>query len=310
MDGEIMENTKIIKAYCKKYKQHFALEIKQENGRWNVVNFTNLSDEEAELIYSEIRQNQFETNQALLPCLKCGSRVVGGCKCSQKNHPCSQDMEYQFDCIYCHELTLDYSLPSASALKRAGEKVTLPQGKEVKIVTFSNVTWTKFDRIQHHPSGRRFNEPMVHVVTNEKDIEFHGYNISEMNEGVYYRIGEQDDFVIECDVDTSTIKPHPGGFLYISLGIISAHIEQTGGQFFLNNQTIAQVGSKFHMILSLTEGGRYEVIINGKSYCNVFSENKTKVNIVFGFTHGSHYCKLLSHAYIRDIKMQQAVDRK
>jgi len=155
-----------------------------------------------------------------------------------------------------------------------------------------------------------FFEPSVHVSANKENIEFHGYNVSAMDEGVFYTIGEKDDFVIECDVDTSTIKPHPGGNMYISLGIITAQLTQTAGCFYLDKKMIAKVGSKFHMKLSLTEGGHYEVAIDGKNCGSADRQERGKVKIIFGFKHESHYCKLLSHAYVKGIKMQQAVSRQ
>lgn len=306
-----MKGTKILKAFCRKSKQHFGLEIKNIGGRWVVVNFTDLTEAEAELIYSEIKQDSFVTDPALLPCLKCGSRTVGGCNCSSKNHSCSKDTGYHFDCVYCRNLEIDYSLPSAAAIRgREGEKITLAQGKEVKVVTFSNVRWEKFDNIQSHPKAPMYHEPKVHVVANQENIEFHGYNISEMDEGVFYTIDENDDFVIECDVDTSTIKPHPGGNMYISLGIITATLMQTNGCFYLDNKVIAQVGSKFHMKLSLTNGTHYEVEIDNRLCCSTDRQSSGKVKIIFGFKHGSHDCRLLSHAYVKGIKMQQAISRQ
>lgn len=306
-----MEGTKIIKAYCRKSKQRFGLEIKYMGSRWVVVNFFDLTEAEAELIYSEIKQDSFVTDAALLPCLKCGSRMVGGCNCSSKNHSCSKGTGYHFDCVYCRNLEIDYSLPSAVALRgHEGEKIVVAQGKEVKIVTFSNVKWEKFDNIRYHPSAFMYHEPKIHVVANQKNIEFHGYNISEMDEGVFYTIGENDDFVIECDVDTSTIKPHPGGNMYISLGIITAALTQTEGCFYLDDKIIAKVGSRFHMKLSLTNGGHYEVEIGDKLCCSTDRQSYGRVKIIFGFKHDSHYCELLSHAYVKGIKMQQATSRQ
>lgn len=305
-----MEGTKIIKAYCEKTKQHFGLEIKQFGAEWRVVNFTPLSPEEAELIYSEIKQPTFLTDKALLPCLKCGSRTVGGCSCSRTRHSCKRGMKYQFDCVYCDDMQIDYSLPSTSAIRgRSGEKITLTQGKEVKIVTFSNVTWKKFDSISYHPSGARYNEPKIHVVANNETIEFHGYNVSAMNEGVIYYINESDEFEIECDVVTSTIQPHPGGKLYITLGIINAELNENGGTFYLNGNPVANVGARFNMRLSLTSGGLYEIYIDGKKRGEACQQQKDEIRIIFGFSHESHDCHLLSHAYITNIHMKQAIER-
>ena len=179
------------------------------------------------------------------------------------------------------------------------------QGTEFKVVTFGNVEWREFDKLVSHVDGRSrgYAEPTDHVVPSGTDIEFHGYNISAMDEGVYYDIGEQDNFIIECDVDTSTIQPHPGGQLYISLGIITANITQNGGSFLLDGTEVAKVGSRFHMRLSLTEGGKYDIIVNNARAGSKFVPVSGTTRITFGFSHTSHDCHILSHAYLRDIRM-------
>lgn len=129
-----MAESKFLKARCKKTGIYYGLEIKQFGSTWKVVNMIRLSDDEAKVISSEIKQPTFETNQNLLACSKCGSRKVGGCTCAKKAHQCSKSMKYAFDCIYCSELEIDYTLPSRSELGgREGGTVTLSQGQEVKI---------------------------------------------------------------------------------------------------------------------------------------------------------------------------------
>lgn len=179
-----------------------------------------------------------------------------------------------------------------------------------KAVTFSNVEWVKYDNIQTHPSGAEFNEPTVHVIANEENIEFHGYNISEMNEGVRYTIDSSDDFEIECDINTSTISPHPGGYLEISLGLISAHLTENGGDILMDGVSVATVAPRFHLKMSLTNGGQYEVEIDRRAVGSRFKASKANVDVRFGFVHESHYCHLLSHAYISDISMMQAVGQE
>lgn len=176
-----------------------------------------------------------------------------------------------------------------------------------KAITFSNVEWVKYDNIPVHENGAQFNEPTVHVIANEERIEFHGYNISAMDEGVRYTIGPSDDFEIECDINTSTISPHPGGYLEISLGLISAHLTQNGGDILLDGVQVATVGPQFHLKMSLTNGGEYDVEIDGSNVGNKFQASKTDIDVQFGFVHDSHYCQLLSHAYISDISMTQAI---
>ena len=306
-----MKGTKLVKAYCKKSDQHFGMEVLYKGGKWVVANFMSLTDDEAAIVYSEVKQDAFTTNTNLLPCTACGSRVVGGCACSQRNHSCAKGTGYHYDCLYCKELQLDYSIPSAADLRgiKPGETITVGQGKEVKVVTFSNVSWVKFDNIPYHMPAPKYCEPRVHVVANEENIEFHGYNISEMDEGVYYTIGMQDDFIIECEVDTSTIMPHPGGYMYITMGILTARLKLSGGTFHLDGKKVATVGTKFKMKLSFTQGRYYEVEIDGKPCGCMVKRAGEKVKIIFGFHHAKHNCERLSHAYVKGIKMQQAISR-
>lgn len=128
-----MKGTKFLKAYCKKTKQAFGLEIKQFGGVWKVVNFITLSDDEASLMTSEVKQSSFSTNENLRPCSKCGKRVVGGCACAPHSYSCRRDGKYNFQCIYCKELEIDYSLPVIGHGYKEGDVIRLSQGQEVKI---------------------------------------------------------------------------------------------------------------------------------------------------------------------------------
>lgn len=303
--------TKMVKARCKKTGNYYGLEVKKVGAEWRVVNMITLSEAEGKMFASEVKQDSFETNTNLIACPKCQSRKVGGCSCAVRFLSCFPGMKYKFDCVYCKNLEIDYSMPvGVDPSKLKGSTVTLAQGKEVKVITFSNVKWKTFDNIAYHPSGAVYHEPVKHVIAKKENIEFHGYNISQMDEGVYYEIGRQDDFEIECDVDTSTINPHPGGYFYVSFGEISARILLSGGEFYLDGKRVARVGSTFRMKLSLTEGGKYEIFIDGQKKGSVFKASEDKVRIVFGFAHDSHHCEKLSHAFLRGIKMRQGVSQQ
>lgn len=308
-----MENTKIVKAYCSEINRYFLLEVKQFGSTWKVVDMTlPKSDEERDLVMTEVRQDNLETNSNLIACTKCGNRKIGGCSCSRRKHSCSPRMGYEFDCIYCDKLKIDYTRPTKAVLDKykVGDTITLAQGKEVKVVTFSNVEWIKFDNINYHTPAPMYHEPKVHVVANEENIEFHGYNISAMDEGVYYEIGKNDDFEIECNVDTSKIKPHPGGYFYIDFGKITANISLSGGQFFIDNKFVTSVGSKFKMKLCRINGGEYQIYINDKLVGSCSTQESNKVKVIFGFRHDSHHCSELSHAYLKNISMVHGIDRQ
>ena len=116
-----MKDTKFIKGYCKKTKQHFGLEIKKIGAVWKVVNFINITAEEASVITSEIKQASFSTNENLLPCKKCGKRVVSGCSCPQKTFQCRAG-EYNFQCVYCNNMEIDYTAAAIGGGYKEGDR--------------------------------------------------------------------------------------------------------------------------------------------------------------------------------------------
>ena len=304
-----MINTKFVKAFCEKTGKHFAVEVQKYGTHWEVVNVDELDAESASVSLSEVSQERFATHSNLLACPTCGSRLIGGCRCA-KSKRCPTG--YSFNCAYCEHFKIDYSLPSRAALARLGNKITTSQGIELKFVSFSNVQWNKFDNIRSHVNGRLSgypHEPHHHVIAKESDIEFHGYNISAMDEGVYYDIDTNDTFDIECDVDTSGIKPHPGGCLYINFGLIQAMINQEGGEFILGGKPCCKVGSRFKMRLSLTSDGMFTVYINGQRKNGIKGTTQTRTRIIFGFKHDSHNCDLLSHATLKNIMMIHGTTR-
>ena len=129
-----MKGTKLVKAYCNKTKQYFALEVKKFGSEWKVLNMTNLSDDEGKILTSEVKQSVFYTNNTLLACAKCGSRKIGGCSCPPKRVQCRKGMKYNFQCIYCNDFVIDNSSVSASDVSgMVGKTIVLSQGQEVKI---------------------------------------------------------------------------------------------------------------------------------------------------------------------------------
>lgn len=211
---------------------------------------------------------------------------------------------------FAQTATSDIAHHGASSMRlKLGKSSSQGVVHKYKAITFSNVEWEQYDKISVHPSGAEFNEPLVHIVANEESIEFHGYNVSQMDEGVTYTINADDDFEIECDINTSTIQPHPGGNLIISLGIISARLSESGGDILMDGESFAAVGSRFNLKMSLTDGGHYEVYIDRKLVGSKQNPTMGGIDVLFGFVHDSHCCSILSHAYISDIKMKQRINQ-
>ena len=105
-----MENeTKILKGKCKKTGQYFGLECKKFGSKYEVINAVHLSEEERNIIQSEIRENNLSTHSNLLPCDKCGNRKISNCSCLRKLIKCKKNIGYKLGCIYCDEFEIDYS---------------------------------------------------------------------------------------------------------------------------------------------------------------------------------------------------------
>lgn len=127
-----MVGTKFLKAVCKKTGRAFGIEVKQTGGVWKAVNFIPLTADEAAVMTSEIRQAAFSSADNLLSCSKCGKRTVGGCSCAPKKFDCRHG-GYNFQCLYCDQLTVDYSAPTAGHGYKEGDVIRLSQGQEVCI---------------------------------------------------------------------------------------------------------------------------------------------------------------------------------
>ncbi len=115
-----MEESKILKGRCKKTGAQFGMELKSYGGEWKVVNMIKMTDAEADGIRSEVRQPRFVTHTNLIPCQKCGSRVVGGCACAKAGAVCTKEMKYKFACLYCNEFEINYSTKITPYTKWAG----------------------------------------------------------------------------------------------------------------------------------------------------------------------------------------------
>ncbi|MBR2459680.1 MAG: hypothetical protein IKB34_00400 [Clostridia bacterium] len=104
-----MEETKLLKAYCRKTGKKFILQMHKKGSTWKTVNFVDLNEDEYGAIYSEIRVDSPTTADSLVPCEGCGKRNIGGCSCPQRICDCRSGTPYNFQCIYCNELKIEYS---------------------------------------------------------------------------------------------------------------------------------------------------------------------------------------------------------
>lgn len=174
-----MKDTKFIKAYCDKTKQNFGLEIKKIGREWKVVNMIHITPDEAAVMTSEVNQPAFYTHTTLQACKRCTSRKVGGCACAPRMVSCQRKPKYNFQCIYCREMKIDYSAARAVQGRKDGDVIRLSQGQVVKIRLSDDRPLTKiFVGVGWDPvcSGANMDVDSSVIVANsrEKDIVFFG----------------------------------------------------------------------------------------------------------------------------------------
>ena len=128
-----MAETKIIKAYCDKTGEYFMMPLQKIGSVWKAVDFINVPVHQAKALTSEVTQSSFETHTTLLACAKCKSRKIGGCTCPPKSVTCRKGMRYNFQCIYCTHLKIDYSDAEITQGLKEGDVLHLAQGQVVKI---------------------------------------------------------------------------------------------------------------------------------------------------------------------------------
>lgn len=104
--------TKFVKCRCALTGKQFAAEVRVENAKREIVNFVDLTPEEAAHIRTEIDAYGLVTAENLLPCPGCGSRKFASCSCARRRGEACSTKKYRFECVYCKELKVDHSRPA------------------------------------------------------------------------------------------------------------------------------------------------------------------------------------------------------
>lgn len=100
---------RIIKCKCKKTDKIFILELKDIDGEWKIINMVDINNKDAEHLSTELKLPTIYTANNLLPCFKCKSRKFASCSCAKDKKKCKFKDPYNFQCVYCNELEIDYS---------------------------------------------------------------------------------------------------------------------------------------------------------------------------------------------------------
>ena len=134
-----------LKAKCRKTGKWFGLEV-EKNGLSPAVitNFVDITEDMANHItpmYSV--DERIETGKNLIACKYCRSRRFAGCSCNKNRKTCKPTDKYDFQCVYCNELEMDYSGAKGGA------------GDVYNHVSLSNLPKSAFDR-HGNPQGDQF----------------------------------------------------------------------------------------------------------------------------------------------------------
>ena len=151
--------TKFIKVKCEKTNKFFALEVVKKNGHFEIVNFVDLTAEDAKHICTEISTSELITANNLIPCKFCGTRKFASCSCNKSRKNCSSSDKYDYQCVYCDELQIDFS--------RIG----------------SHSPYTKWAGVSNIPAAAkdRFGNPQGGQYDLAQDGSFKGYTIIVLN---------------------------------------------------------------------------------------------------------------------------------
>ena len=100
-----------LKAMCRKTGKWFGLEIEKIGSFPAVItNFVDITEEMANHITPQYSVDpHIETGKNLVACKYCRSRKFGNCSCSKRRKMCRSTDKYDFQCVYCDELEIDYS---------------------------------------------------------------------------------------------------------------------------------------------------------------------------------------------------------
>ena len=133
-----------LKARCRKTGKWFGLEVEKERGPAVITNFVDITEEMAAHLTPQYSVDEnIETGKNLIACKYCRSRKFAGCSCNKRRKTCSPSDKYDFQCVYCDELEIDYTGAAEGA------------GDVYNHVNVSNLPKSAFDR-HGNPQGDQF----------------------------------------------------------------------------------------------------------------------------------------------------------
>jgi len=150
-----------LKAVCRKTGKKFGLEVEKISGVPVITNFVDLSEDAFNMLEPQYSVDpHIETGRNLIPCKYCRSRKFGNCSCNKKKKSCSASDRYDFQCVYCDEMEIDYSGAKGDT------------GSIYNKVNLTNLPASAFDK-HGNPQGDQFDLA--------KDGSLKGYRVVILN---------------------------------------------------------------------------------------------------------------------------------
>jgi len=98
---------KAVKAHCAPHNKWFALKIEDGGKTREVVDFINLTPEQAEGFSTQTDETSFRVASTLRKCCKCSSSKVGTCSHIRDLGLC--EATYSYQCLFCNQLKISRS---------------------------------------------------------------------------------------------------------------------------------------------------------------------------------------------------------
>lgn len=153
-----------VKAHCAKHNKWFALEVETVNAMRRVVNFVDLTEDQANGLSTGLSETSFSVSSGLRPCIQCGTRKVGTCSHIETLGRCSTDYSYQ--CLFCNQLKIRLGKASSRFTEWAG--TNLIPGAETD--EYGNAAGSQYD-LAKDGSYEGFKVVILCLYTGENILE-------------------------------------------------------------------------------------------------------------------------------------------
>ena len=102
-------DSKYIKAHCAARDKWFALEVEEQHGAYQIINFVGMTEDGAKGIRTEVPGSSFRVADSLRRCAVCGTDKAG--RCDHVAHPHGSrrarcDQPYSYQCLFCEHMRI------------------------------------------------------------------------------------------------------------------------------------------------------------------------------------------------------------